>query len=360
METTRRSLFCIQLLVLVSSVSGWWLMTQMSSSQFPSNYCNAIPGLSRRQRSICFQNIPATRALHKGLREAIGECRVQFAHEKWNCSSSGAYGAAPLKVGSKESAYVYAIVAGGSAMHIAKECAKGTIPDCGCGERPRKTRGVDNNNFTWAGCSDNVKYGNAFSRKFIDATEKTHMDARSKMNLHNNRVGRKVLAANQRRQCKCHGVSGSCVTRTCWSVVPSVEEFASVLKKKYQKAQQVTVVPDNSELMVRPTPTNIRNERYVKVAPTPTYRPPTLPANRGDLVYLEESPDYCVVNEQNEVEGTSGRECFSTNECSKLCCGRGWHIQREFRQEPCRCKFIWCCDVKCDTCIKEVERYFCR
>lgn len=26
--------------------------------------------------------------------------------------------------------------------------------------------------FIWAGCSDNVKYGNTFSRKFIDAVEK--------------------------------------------------------------------------------------------------------------------------------------------------------------------------------------------
>uniref|UniRef100_A0A915EKN9 Protein Wnt n=1 Tax=Ditylenchus dipsaci TaxID=166011 RepID=A0A915EKN9_9BILA len=269
-------------------------MTQMSSSQFPSNYCNAMPGLSRKQRMLCFNNLPATKALHKGLREAVEECRSQFANEKWNCSTAGAFGAAPLKVGSKESAFVYAIVAGGGSLNLAKECAKGTIPDCGCGERPRKSRQVSTpvtangspKDFTWAGCSDNVKYGNAFSRKFIDANEKQHMDARALMNLHNNRVGRKVLASNQRRQCKCHGVSGSCVTRTCWSVVPTFEEFAAILKKKYQKAQQVTIVPDSNELMVRPsqapTSSNIRNERYLKATSMP-YRQPTSPANKGDL-----------------------------------------------------------------------------
>jgi hypothetical protein len=31
-------------------------------------------------------------------------------------------------VGSKESAYVYAIVSGGGSLNVAKECAKGTIP----------------------------------------------------------------------------------------------------------------------------------------------------------------------------------------------------------------------------------------
>lgn len=77
-------------------------------------------------------------------------------------------------------------------------------------------------------------------------------------------------------------------------------------------------------------------------------------------VYLEPSPDYCNKDEQREVQGTTDRECFSESKCTQLCCGRGWRIQNELRQEPCRCKFIWCCDVKCDTCIREVERFFCK
>lgn len=32
--------------------------------------------------------------------------------------------------------------------------------------------------FTWAGCSDNVKYAHIFTRKFIDSTDKQRMDAR--------------------------------------------------------------------------------------------------------------------------------------------------------------------------------------
>ena len=62
------------------------------------------------------------------------------------------------------------------------------------------------------------------------------------MNLHNNKVGRKVLANNMSKQCKCHGVSGSCVTKTCWKTVPKFDEYASILKKKYMKALQVEIV----------------------------------------------------------------------------------------------------------------------
>lgn len=69
-------------------------MTQMSAAKFPSNYCNAMPGLSRKQRSLCFQNPEATRAVHKGLRLAVDECKSQFVFEKWNCSVMEGFGLA--------------------------------------------------------------------------------------------------------------------------------------------------------------------------------------------------------------------------------------------------------------------------
>lgn len=69
------------------------------------------------------------------------------------------------------------------------------------------------------------------------------------MNLHNNRVGRKLLMGNMKKQCKCHGVSGSCVTKTCWKVVPDLETFANQLKQKYERAQQVRKT-HNSKIVV--------------------------------------------------------------------------------------------------------------
>lgn len=43
----------------------------------------------------------------------------------------------------------------------------------------------------WGGCSADIKYGLKLARKFMDAREIAE-SARSLMNLHNNRAGRKV------------------------------------------------------------------------------------------------------------------------------------------------------------------------
>lgn len=44
--------------------------------------------------------------------------------------------------------------------------------------------------FQWGGCGE-AAYGARFARRFLDSRE-MEADARSLMNLHNNRVGRKV------------------------------------------------------------------------------------------------------------------------------------------------------------------------
>lgn len=52
--------------------------------------------------------------------------------------------------------------------------------------------------------------------------------------------------------------------------------------------------------------------------------------------------------------GTQGRECNRTSldadNCSILCCGRGYHTERVLVKEKCNCRFKWCCEIECDTC----------
>lgn len=84
----------------------------------------------------------------------------------------------------------------------------------------------------------------------------------------------------------------------------------------------------------------------------------------SDLVYLDESPDYCVRNENVGILGTSGRVCNRTSHgldgCKLLCCGRGYNTIKTTVKERCQCTFKWCCEVKCKTCIKPVDVHTCK
>ncbi|KAL3072866.1 hypothetical protein niasHS_017840 [Heterodera schachtii] len=390
--TTNRSrssskLVLLQLLILLANnalpaVSSWLMAAQLASALSSPDYynCQMQPGLTRRQRDICVRHPSAMRSISDGLRAAIDECHAQFERERWNCSATFNVGVPSEEDSTPETAYVFAISSAGASAAVARACARGEIPECGCGGGEQTVinspdveglSAADPQQFIWAGCSDNIRFGNQFTRKFIDTAEKKRSDARSLMNLHNNRVGRRLLATNMRKKCKCHGVSGSCVTKTCWKTVPTMEEFSALLKQKYTNAKQVALALDSALLVLGlpppaplPAATSVRSGRFASSAQSylPHHFPPPQPS-RTDLVYLVRSPDYCSLyaeNGQKTISGTSGRECFSQIECQQLCCGRGWETRHEIRQEPCRCKFVWCCDVKCDICRREVERRFCR
>ena len=59
----------------------------------------------------------------------------------------------------------------------------------------------------WGGCSDNVGFGEAISKQFVDALE-TGQDARAAMNLHNNEAGRKVSPAARGSGARLHLLPG--------------------------------------------------------------------------------------------------------------------------------------------------------
>ncbi|CAJ0952592.1 unnamed protein product, partial [Mesorhabditis belari] len=337
-------LLLLLLMTLLLEARSWWLLSELSPglSSFHPSTCLLIPGFNEKQKEICTKNADAMNHVVSGLRMAVDECQKTFSTQLWNCSIS-ARQPQSLQTGSKESAYVYAIASAGMSHSIAKACSKGEISACSCGPIPS----TQTNKYIWAGCSDNVRYANTFGRKFIDVTDKEQSDARSLMNLHNNRVGRRLLSNSMKKECKCHGVSGSCVTKTCWKVVPQFDDFALKLKEKYDFAQQAILPDESVELLLKDPPIveGARVGRYLDVDKERNRVP------KNDLVYLETSPDYCQ-------KSTRGREC--TNNCRTVCCGRGWNTVREMVEEPCQCKFIWCCEVECKTCRRLVEKNYCR
>uniref|UniRef100_A0AAG5CZH3 Protein Wnt n=1 Tax=Anopheles atroparvus TaxID=41427 RepID=A0AAG5CZH3_ANOAO len=167
--------------------------------------------------------------------------------------------------------------------------------------------------------------------------------ARALMNLHNNEAGRRAVIKKSRIICKCHGVSGSCSLITCWQQLTSIREIGDFLREKYDEATQVKV--------------NKRGRLQVK---DPRYQIPSA----LDLIYLDESPDWCRVNRQLKWQGTHGRVCNKTSTgldgCSILCCGRGYNTKKIIVKERCNCKFQWCCQVKCEICTRSIEEYTCK
>ena len=93
-------------------------------------------------------------------------------------------------VGSREAAYTYAISSAGVTYAITQACSQGNLTSCGC-DRSKVEGRYSPRGWKWGGCSADIKYGLQFARIFVDARE-IEEDARSLMNLHNNRVGRKV------------------------------------------------------------------------------------------------------------------------------------------------------------------------
>ncbi|CAI5453441.1 unnamed protein product [Caenorhabditis angaria] len=342
---------CI-LLSMLPVLDCWWMLSNDDASMS----CATVPGLSAQQRRMCREHPQVIKYLVGGLRTALYECQNAFKTEAWNCTlDAPGVGTAPLKIASKESAYVYAISAAGVSHALSKACSKGLINECGCGDHPTSTstllpHSYETKDFIWSGCSDNVKFGNQFGRRFVDQYDKQHSEQpRSKMNLHNNRVGRRILTSAMRKECKCHGVSGSCVTKTCWKVVPKFDEFAAKLLQKYQAAQHVEISEKDQKMFVRRSaPKNeqqMRSERYLKPV-----EHISKDAMKNELIYLETSPNYCAIDVKD-------RECGEN--CRQICCGRGWRTTREIVDEPCHCQFVWCCEVKCKTCKKLQEKNYC-
>ena len=86
--------------------------------------------------------------------------------------------------------------------------------------------------------------------------------------------------------------------------------------------------------------------------------------SREMLVYLEESPDYCLPNVDSGSLGTGGRECNRTSNgigsCAVLCCGRGFDTMERADESKCDCQFHWCCYVKCKSCRYKIRKHFCK
>lgn len=344
-----------------------------------------------------------------------------------------------LLLGFRESAFSLALLAAGVAHSVASACSMGKLRGCGCeakrrqdddkirlkltqlqlqtlqkggvgfsmtqslsselnghhGDLPTNLRSTHpsgqlkplpdelssmQETWEWGGCSHDVRFGDRFSRDWLDSRGSPR-DIHARMRIHNNRVGRQVsnvlihcvlnasqrsvctgiyqhfltsffflsqiVADNMKRKCKCHGTSGSCQFKTCWHVSPEFRVVGSLLKEKFLSAILVNSQNKNN---------GVFNPRAGNGVSGGTGR-----LNGGhrrgmsrELVYFEKSPDFCERDSSMDSPGTQGRICnktsYSTDGCSSLCCGRGHNILKQTRSERCNCRFHWCCYVLCEEC----------
>uniref|UniRef100_A0A1B6CTV4 Protein Wnt n=1 Tax=Clastoptera arizonana TaxID=38151 RepID=A0A1B6CTV4_9HEMI len=312
--------------------------------------CSRIPGLTVKQRDMCRAAPDAMVAVGDGIRLGTMECQEQFKSKRWNCTAIGrgnSFGHVVV-VGSREAAFTYAIASAGVAYAVTAACSRGNISTCGCDPRHKSRKELAPTGWNWGGCSVDAGYGMRLARRFLDARE-IEGDARSLMNLHNNKAGRKAVKLSLQTECKCHGVSGSCTMKTCWKTLPPFRVIGDVLMKKYDRSRRVTASSVTKGLKL-----TLRRGRSAR---------PGVP-RRSELVFLEPSPNYCERNLSVGSLGTVGRLCNRTSKgtdgCDLMCCGRGYNTHQYTSTTQCRCKFHWCCYVKCDTCNERTEQYTCK
>ncbi|XP_058945806.2 protein Wnt-2b-A [Pocillopora verrucosa] len=326
------------------TASRWWFISQVFQLGSKA-ICNHAAGLPNFE--LCRKNPNVLISIGKGAKLGIEECQQQMKNERWNCSTVprdfSVFGKV-LKIASRETAFVYAITSAGVVHAVAQGCIRGDLKNCFCNQTQLRGNRED---FVWSGCYDHIAHGIEVAKLFVDSDEQQN-DARAKMNLHNNMVGRTVVKNRTVVNCLCHGPSVSCVMQTCYRSLAPFSAVSRHLRGKY----------DNGVLVI----VDQKGEKFVVANETKDK------SWRDSLVFFQKSPDYCVPNPDLGWPGTTGRVCYNGNTttaagngtCETLCCGRGFNTIQVEEDYKCNCNFVWCCDVKCSTCKGTVEKNVCK
>jgi len=322
--------------------------------------CMKFPAYLRRNTQLC-DSVKQTMlglVLLNGTQMAISECQKQFSARRWNCSHDKRSIEAIISYGYREAAYIYAIQSAGVAHAIATGCSMGLFTNCRCvPKKKRRQRKLakhekrdlhyNGNIFDWSDiCLDRaISFGKGMSRKIM--SNDRVRDVRALVDRHNKEAGRMALTSMElghQTQCKCHGISGACHLKTCVRKLPDFRDIGSFLLRKYDSAVKVMADNKGTHLLTK----EVSFKRH-----TPT-----------DLVYTDDSPDFCVRNPALGSLGTSGRRCVpgsgKLSSCSILCCDKGEEKNFVIVKEHCNCRFQYCCDVHCEICSKNITSYTCK
>ncbi|VIO95612.1 wnt family protein [Brugia malayi] len=272
---------------------------------------------SHRHFHVLCRSQPAIAvAAYEGMQDAMSQCKEQMRFQPWDCSQVITVLQDPpiLRLGTRESAYLWALSSAGAAWGVATACSQGWLPDCSCSGRDELKQ-----NWEWGGCSYGVQFGIITSRKLLTRSATSRSPLR-KLEKHNLKAGRLAVKKTLISSCKCHGVSGSCDQKTCWKKTAALSTIVQHITNKMIKARRL---PDVNS-----------------------------PAKNAELVYMEDSPDPCRSTRITNRVCSWRNETSSQGDCGLLCCGRGFKVSHELISYQCDCQFVWCCHLKCNTCLR--------
>jgi hypothetical protein len=305
------------------------------------------------------------------VQKALDECRQKFKWDRWNCPKKAflsifdrdefSMGQSPLPA-NKELALTRALIASSILLSVIRSCSIGAnSKSCSCTDQVVvPVQDGDpyewNRKFAWAGCDEIVKFGFKVAKMYLDTQDSLQGEASRLINSHNYEAGRQAVKKLMKRVCKCHGTSGACQVKTCWTVVPDISEVGDYLKRQYRVAAKVGAMTA--------TETDVASLVKEVSAISP-----------DKLVFADASPDYCYENKQLGINGTIGRYCSRAkhrsdgtevsrserDSCDRLCTKCGYKIKKERInvEKQCDCRFVYCCSVECKRCPHVEETFKC-
>ncbi|KHN88521.1 Abnormal cell lineage protein 44 [Toxocara canis] len=255
-------------------------------------------------------------AAYEGIQDSMAACREHMRFQPWDCSQVSTVLHEPpiLRLGTRETAYLWAMSSAGAAWGVSTACAQGWLAECACNGRDNAKE-----NWEWGGCSYGVQFGIVTSRKLLTRSTSSRSPLR-KLEKHNLKAGRLAVKKTLISSCKCHGVSGSCDQKTCWKKTADLASIAKHITNKMYKAKRL--VEENPH------------------------------AKNAELVFVEESPDPCVTTRTTNRVCNWRNETSSVGDCALLCCGHAFKVSHELISYQCDCQFVWCCHLKCNTCLR--------
>jgi hypothetical protein len=322
-----------------ASYSWWSLGIQDCAASYERcSSCAETDTLTPSQQKMCSQHgdTEVVQAISRGILESIRDCQRKFSNAQWNCTTFNGdhlFGRF-TENGTRETAILNAFLSAGATHGLASACHDNTIDRCPCevGETRR-----ENGMTLLQSCSDNVKFAIGFVKDFYgleDSTAEADL-----VDSWNNEIGYEACD-NRTLYCRCTGLSGSCVVKTCYMRAPEIVEIGEKLRSKYAGSQKV--VAENGTLHIA---TSI-DHSPISIFPC----------------HIMDTPSLCDPDPENGILGTSGRKCYPTSSgpdsCANLCCNGFREITYEVIKEKCR--FQWCCRIVCDPLPPmEVTEYEC-